>query len=414
VQFLPLPRVHPQRQGTAVRPHQEHEPVAPVAAPVDVMALRPTRAQLHLLPALSRPQHLQHGGTIVGETLQEHPDGAVATVQEKFGLLFPVDGDPEGKGLQQPSAVDGDRGAPQAGLEAGQLELRRSRYVAAEKLLLEAIKLDPKSVQARRELVYIYGMQLRRPEINANFRELARISTLTYSEVFLWCLSRGVSWEVNEVIATLKKCLEADPNDSWARLGIAEGLRELRRFDEADSILAPLPDSDPRARATRVRLALDRGDDQAAETLLAAGPSDDVDLTLLRGRFALARGDGPEAVRQFRIAHEEAPSLREAVIGLGQSLQSIGDSAAAAPLLEEARKHERLGTLIVKASALKNRDDPALMRDLGEACAALGRFTEARTWYNLAITRDPFDIQAQDGIQRVKELEARAQSPGPK
>ena len=304
--------------------------------------------------------------------------------------------------------------AAQARLEAGQLELRRSRYVAAEKLLLEAIKLDPKSVQARRELVYIYGMQLRRPEINANFRELARISTLTYSEVFLWCLSRGVSWEVNEVIATLKKCLEADPNDSWARLGIAEGLRELRRFDEADSILAPLPDSDPRARATRVRLALDRGDDQAAETLLAAGPSDDVDLTLLRGRFALARGDGPEAVRQFRIAHEEAPSLREAVIGLGQSLQSIGDSAAAAPLLEEARKHERLGTLIVKASALKNRDDPALMRDLGEACAALGRFTEARTWYNLAITRDPFDIQAQDGIQRVKELEARAQSPGPK
>jgi tetratricopeptide (TPR) repeat protein len=300
--------------------------------------------------------------------------------------------------------------AAQARLESGQLELRRSRYPAAERQFLEAIRLDPKAVQARRELVFIYGMQLRRPELNENFRALARVSTLTYPEVFLWCLSRGVSWETTEIVATLKKCLAADPTDRWAMLGLAEGFRELHRLDEAESMLVPLPDSDPRARAARVRIALDRGDDQVAEALLAAGPADDVDLALLRGRFALARGDGPEAVRQFRIAYQKDPNLREAVLGLGQSLQTTGDLAAAAPLLEEARKHERLGTLIVKAGAEKDRDDPALMRDLGEACAALGRFPEARTWYNLAITRDPFDIQAQDGVRRLKELEAKAKA----
>ncbi len=294
--------------------------------------------------------------------------------------------------------------APQARLQAGQLELRQNRYGAAETYFLQALKLDPKLERARRELIYIYGMQLRRAELSACFRALSEVAPLTYSEVFLWCLSRGVTWEAAEIVETLKKCLEADPNDRWARLGMAEGLRELSRFDEAEAALAPLPDSDPVARASRVRIALDRGDPQTADRLLETGPADDVDLALLRGRFALARGDGPEAVRQFRIAYKLAPTLREAVLGLGQALKNTGDLAAAAPLTEQARKHERLGSLVQKAAVDKHRDDPILMRDLGAACADLGRLPEARAWYNLAVTRDPLDTEAQEGLGRVKQL----------
>ena len=299
----------------------------------------------------------------------------------------------------------------QARVQAGQLELRRSHYRAAEARFLEALALNPKAVQPRRELVYIYGMQLRRPELNATFKALAEVSSLTYPEVFLWCLARGVSWESSEIVETLKKCIQADPDDRWARLGMAEGLRELGRFDEAEAALAPLPESDPVARVARVRIALELGDDQAAETLLAGGPADHLDLALLRGRFALARGDGPEAVRQFRTAHGKAPNLREAVLGLGQALKTTGDLAAAAPLLEEAHKHEKLGSLVQKAAVEKNRDDPALIRDLGDACAAVGRFPEARAWYNLAISRDLLDTRAHQGLARVKELEAKTTAP---
>jgi Flp pilus assembly protein TadD len=184
---------------------------------------------------------------------------------------------------------------------------------------------------------------------------------------------------------------------------MAEGLRELGRFDEAEAALAPFPESDPVARASRVRIALDRGDAQAAETLLETGPSDDVDLALLRGRFALARGDGPEAVRQFRIAYQLAPTLREAILGLGQAFRNTGDLDTAAPLTEEARKHERLSSLILKAAVLSNRDDPVLMKELGAACADIGRLYEARAWYNLAVKRDPLDPQAQEGLAGVKE-----------
>ena len=299
-----------------------------------------------------------------------------------------------------------------ARVQAGQLQLRRSHYVAAEAELLKALELDPKAVQPRRELVYLYGMQLRRPELNATFRKLSEVSALTYSEVFLWCLTRGVTWEASELVEILKKCIEADPNDHWARLARAEALRELTRFDEAEATLAPVPESNPKARALRVRLALEQGDDQGAEALLAGGPADDLDLALLRGRFALARGDGPEAVRQFRIAYEKAPNLREAVLGLGQALRTTGDPAAV-PLLEEARRHEWLGSLVQKAANEKNRDDQVLIRDLGDACAAVDRFPEARAWFNLAISRDPLDTRAHQGLVRVKELEAKT-TPAPR
>ncbi len=54
--------------------------------------------------------------------------------------------------------------AAQARLLAGQIELRRARVRHAEALFQAALKLDPKLVQAHRELIYIYGMQLRRAE----------------------------------------------------------------------------------------------------------------------------------------------------------------------------------------------------------------------------------------------------------
>ncbi len=296
--------------------------------------------------------------------------------------------------------------APQARLQAGQIELRRNRFVAAEALFLRALAIDPRRVQARRELIYIYGMQLRRPELNAAFRVLAEQAQLTYPEAFLWCLARGVTWEAAEIVETLSRCLAADPADRWARLGKAEGLRELSRLDDAEATLAPLPESDPDARAARVRLALARGDDDAAEALLAGGPADHLGLALLRGQLALARNDGPGALRHFRVAYERAPERREAVFGLGKAFQLTGDADAAAPYLEAARKQDRLATLVQKAAIVANRDDPALVHDLGAACAAIGRLPEARAWYELAIARDPGDAKAQEGLARLGDAKA--------
>ncbi len=293
---------------------------------------------------------------------------------------------------------------PSARLELGQMELRRNRFVPAETNFLAALKADPLKIQARRELVYIYGTQLRRPELNATFRILSEQSSLNFREVFLWCLARGVTWEPEEIVKTLAKAIEADPTDRWARLGRASSLVSLHRYDEAERDLAPLPDSDPDARAIRVRLALDRGDDQLAESLLEGGPEEHAGLALLRGQLALARGDARGTLHHFRIAYKMAPDSREAVFGLGKALQ-LNQDPTAATYLDQALKLDLLSSLMQKAGVEANRNDPQLIRDLGAACASVGRIPEARAWYNLAIARDPLDTKANAALARLGEPE---------
>ena len=65
--------------------------------------------------------------------------------------------------------------APRARLLAGQTELRRSRVRYAEEWLIAATRLDPRLVQAHRELIYIYSTQLRRTELNAEFVALSQL-----------------------------------------------------------------------------------------------------------------------------------------------------------------------------------------------------------------------------------------------
>jgi predicted Zn-dependent protease len=304
--------------------------------------------------------------------------------------------------------------AASARLLTGQVELRRHRAGSAERSLRAAIALDPTLVQAHRELIYIYGVMLRRPELNAEFLALSRLVPLTYENVFHWCLTRNTVWEPKELTEELQSFVAADPTDRWSRLALAENLRQVGRHEDAEGVLAPLPATDPDSRAIRVRIALDRGDDQAAEALLADGPADHAGLARLRGRFALAHRDGPSAVKHFRAAYAVEPDDRDTVFGLGQALVMVGDEAAAAPFLAAARDLDALGSLVQRASAPSGRKDPRLLRALGAACEKVQRFPEARAWYNLAIDLEPLDSEAQKALSRLKGREPvrpRAEPP---
>jgi tetratricopeptide (TPR) repeat protein len=299
--------------------------------------------------------------------------------------------------------------AAQARLFAGQIELRRFRGRAAERLLLEACRLDPRLVQAHRELIYLYGQQLRRRELGAQFQALSALTPLTSENVFHWCLTRNVVWEPEDLAATMSRFVAADPDDRWSRLALAAALRQLGRLDEAARTLAPLPEADPDARAARVRLALARGDDQAAETLANQRPDNDdhADLARLRGRIALARRNPKAALRHFQTAYRLEPDDRDTLFGLAGALTMLGDHDAARPYLTLARDHDRLGTLMQQIMVESNREDPELMRQLGAACEAIHRLPEARAWYSLVIARNPLDRRAQQALHRLSAASAK-------
>ena len=305
---------------------------------------------------------------------------------------------------------DGHPMAAQARLMAGQVELRRHRARFAEQYFRKALQLDPRLVQAHRELIYILGHQLRRPELNAEFLALSRLTELTFDNVFHWCLMRTALWEPSTALKELLLFIETDPEDRWSRLAIADNYRRMGLIDDAETAIAPLPDSDLDALAIRVMLAIDRHQDDKAEQLLASGPAGDPRLAKLRGRLALARRDAPTALRCFQLAYAHAPEDRDALLGLVNALTMIGDDKPAALLRETAKNFELVNSLVQRAAIPKERENPKLLRDLGAACAAAGRDPEARGWYRLAIARDPLDVESQ---QALFQIENRDRSPNP-
>ncbi|WP_422925807.1 tetratricopeptide repeat protein [Singulisphaera sp. PoT] len=297
----------------------------------------------------------------------------------------------------------------QARLMMGQLELRRKRLRYAENYLLSALELDPKLVPAHRELIYIYGIQLRRRALNEQFHALAELTPLTYDNVFHWCLTRNSIWEPLELSQMMENFIKTDPDDRWSRISLAECLRTLGKKDEAEKVLGYLPDSDPDARVVRVRLALDRGDDKLAESLLADGPPDHAELARLRGRMALAHKDAASALKHFRLAMAVEPDNRDAIFGLSGALAMLGEKDEAEKYRKLAKDHDMLGSLMQRASTPTERNNPTLLQELGAACEAIHRLAEARSWYNLVITRDPLNKEAQQSIYRVNAAIAESQ-----
>ena len=291
--------------------------------------------------------------------------------------------------------------AAQARLIAGQFELRRNRVRTADKLFQAALKLDPRLIQAHRERIYIYGMQLRRPELNAEFIALSKLTSLTFDNVFHWGLLRNNSWEPGTAVGSLADYAAADPLDRWSRLALAENYRRMGRLDDAESAIGTLNSDDPEAIALRGRVALDRHDHEEAGRVLALGTRDNPLLARLRGTLALGRRDVAEALADFRIANAADPENREALFGYIAALELAGERKAAEPLRDLAQRGDRLNSLIQRAAAPLARSDANLMRQLGEACAALGRSEEARAWYGLAISLDPLDALAQQALFRL-------------
>jgi tetratricopeptide (TPR) repeat protein len=289
-----------------------------------------------------------------------------------------------------------------AHLRTGQIELRRDRWRHAEAALRTARRLDPRLVQAHRELIYLYSMQSRRDELDARFRSLSELTALSFDDVFRWCLTRNTQWEPREILAAMTGCVRADPADRWSRLALAGARRRVGRIDDAESALEPLPASDNAARILRAEIALDRGDDRAVAALLAGGPEDDPGLARLRGRTALARHDGTTALRHFRIAAAADPDDRDTLFGLAAALVLTGKEAEAAPFLAAARARDHLSSLIQRAAAPASRDNLELLRQLGAACEAVSHSAEARSWYLLVLEKDPFDSEARAAIERLE------------
>ena len=237
-----------------------------------------------------------------------------------------------------------------ARLLAGQIELRRDRVRRAEEWFQEALRLDSRLVQAHRELIYIYGMQLRRAELSAQFLALSQLTPLTSDNVFHWCLLRNNSWEPGEAVATLDRYVSADPADRWSRIALAENYRRMGQADSAESVLEPLALDDSEALVIRAQIAVDRQEQDRAERLLASGkkttPNWPGCAAGWRSRNATLHRPCINSASHSR----PTPTIAKPSSGWRAALELAHETKAAEPFRELARNLERLNTLVHRAA----------------------------------------------------------------
>ncbi|WP_422927768.1 hypothetical protein [Singulisphaera sp. PoT] len=290
----------------------------------------------------------------------------------------------------------------EACLLAGRLERQRKRMRLAEARFLQALKADPTLVGAHKELIYVYGVQLRRREVDAEYRALAKLVPLTHHDLFTWAQTHFSSWSP-DIAAELQAFVDADPDDRQSRLALAELLVDQPgESGRVERLLDALPDSDPDAIALRVALALHLNRRDEAEALLKRGPADHPTLARLQGRLALQRRDPTAAIVAFREALSREPYDRVSALEYGQALLLKGDRAEANIYLDRARRLNEVYNLVnqVRSPDRENRT-PDLAR-IAAAFESAGLLSEAQHWYSLTLARDPINPEAQRALHRLK------------
>lgn len=295
----------------------------------------------------------------------------------------------------------GDPLAAQVLLMSAQIERGRDRLRVAEERLLAALKLDPNLVQARRELVYLYGMQARRDDLAAQFEALSKIGRLSFEDVFLWTTSNQDIWANTAIEADLRRFLKADPDDRKSRVALASVLLAAGKLDEAESVASPLPDADVEALAVRIQIAMRRSQWDQTEALLRRAPGGPPLLSRLRGELAMRRDDWPAAVRELTQAMQADPAGLQAAQSLALALKHCGKSAEAETVQERAARLRALGALLPSAHPPEALKDRTIARRMGQACEAAGLNAVARSWYRLAIEFDPLDAASQKAVFRL-------------
>ncbi len=296
---------------------------------------------------------------------------------------------------------DSDSISAKGWLLTGQLELARRHSKAAEAAYQRSLALDPQQIQPHRELAYLFALQRRKADCDAQFRALAQLTNLDYALAFAWCQNYCGLWDPYEAGKLLRGFIAEDPDDRWSRLALATSCRLTNQREEVEKVLASLPDADADARAIRIELAIEQGERATAEELAKVGLEDNSRLNLMRGELAI-RGTNPrQAVEYFRAVLRSDPEDRDANHGLGLVLRRLGDPQAV-NYLEHAARQDRLKRTIQESVTTINTDRKLFFK-LGELCESLNRIEEARAWFQLAIGRDPLDAEAHQALTRLNK-----------
>ena len=294
--------------------------------------------------------------------------------------------------------------ASQAFLLAGRVERQRRRIHSAEIYFRRALRANPKLVDAHRELVYIFGIQSRQAEIDREYRALSQLIPIVYHDLYTWAFTQFSPHQPDDA-KVLRAFVEAEAEDGHSRLALAEILAvEGDAHDEIDKLLERLPGSDPDVLSIRAKVALARGRPQEAESIVGRGHPDHAGLNQIRGKLATLRRDYQAAAEYFKRAANASPYDRVSRLKLVQVLTLAGDPQSAKLYLDQVKCLNEIFNHLGRSRSPDRENEVSDLLALAIAFEKAKLFLEASLWFELALNRDPLNLEAGMGLRRSRDL----------
>jgi tetratricopeptide (TPR) repeat protein len=302
---------------------------------------------------------------------------------------------------------DGAAQAAQAALSSGRLALGIGRFRLSEESLLRASRSGSEVAdEALGLLEALYWHTGQRDEHRAILQSRAeRASDPSAILRTLWSIDRDPR-PIDRLTVTLANARQTAPDDDLVWLASANLAIQAGRFDEAAAWLDRSERARPNDHAVwRARLEWAKVTGRTDEVWRAAGnlPASSlcrVTLLATQGWLAAQAGDPEAEASALEALLDLDPANDAALERLADLAAEAGQTARVTELrrrkaaMDAARDHYR--------EQIVQPDLPQHAAELARAAEAIGRWFEARTWWNLASGRDRADVdEARVAIARL-------------
>jgi tetratricopeptide (TPR) repeat protein len=311
-------------------------------------------------------------------------------------------------------------------LLVAQIQKKRNRGRDAETNFRACLARDPDGpagTSARIELMKLYAMEERVDEFKALVWDvLPRVSDLDKVMVLMRRMQIEFEQTLPEINAkTLRAMVGEDPEDAYARAGLAAALDRSGDVEQARKLyahaLAARP-NDPELRERYLDLLQRLGDMTTLRAVLEARPpgTDERPATLkFLGIVAEADGKADQAIayQERAVAADPTDPQHHHRLSLllyrNRRKADAEREAAERTRLDKARDQLRQAwnAFATPFETDPTHVDPALLLGMARACEACGWVREASAWYRATLSKAPDDPQARAGLQRVEALPQR-------
>ncbi len=307
-------------------------------------------------------------------------------------------------------AKDHPQLAGQAYALSGEALYRLRRFRDAERILNQALAIDPQQLHARRYLAMLYcdlgAMTLAEQHLLA-VAEAApadprphRLLGLIHKDYELY--QRAVD-DYRQSLARNPH----QPDEEAIRLELAECLVKLRHFDEALAEVSSCPSSGRRL-AIEAECRYGQGDRAAASRLveeaLRLAPRH-LDALLLKASLQLDAGDARGAIRTLEEARTYHPTAYRVRYKLTQAYQRAGRHEDAQREAQATKEYRDLITRFadLHQEAIARPDDLEVRYQLGVTAQRLGRPDLAEAWFTVVLAMDPQHAAARKALTALNQ-----------